>query len=48
MIPYLRDPDFIGRMAILERMDQIFLKYRSLALVGLGGVGYVLSPDALA
>ena len=34
------DPDFVGRDDIMRRMDQQFTKNNSVALVGLGGIGY--------
>lgn len=39
MVPFLRDPKFIGRQAIIEDIEMRFRGRRRVALAGLGGVG---------
>ena len=39
-VPFRRDPDFVGRTTLLERIDkQCSVPASRVALVGLGGVG---------
>ena len=38
-IPFPRDPDFIGREEVLERVKEAFQSHSHVALVGLGGIG---------
>lgn len=42
LIPFARDPDFVERGAVLTQIQQgCALLGSKIALVGLGGVGYV-------
>jgi hypothetical protein len=55
IVPYRRNPDFVGRHSILEQIKEQFGhgKHRSdsfrsrVALYGLGGVGYVYLPGKI-
>jgi hypothetical protein len=40
-VPFERDPNFVRRGEIIETIRLKFETHRRLALVGLGGVGYV-------
>jgi hypothetical protein len=45
-VPFDKDPDFIGRQDILGALELQFSRresHKRVVLVGLGGVGYVLS-----
>ena len=44
-IPLRRNPDFVGREDILNRIDEAFHSQNHLALVGLGGTGQVKHSD---
>lgn len=39
MMPFSRDPNFLGRTDVIEALESRFLKQRQVALAGLGGVG---------
>lgn len=41
MIPFDRDPKFVGREDVIKEIDRRFERQRHVALCGLGGVGYV-------
>ncbi len=44
MIPFRKDEDFVGKEDIIKMIGERFLNFRSVrrvALLGLGGVGYV-------
>ena len=46
-MPFAQDKDFVGREDILRSIEQGFAQpttLRRIALAGLGGVGYVVSP----
>ncbi len=49
VIPFGRDEDFVGQEDIIKMMDERFLNFKSVrrvALVGLGGVGFVwIDPE---
>ena len=40
-VPFTRDSHFVGRESILSQLDEGFSRVNRMALVGLGGVGYV-------
>jgi hypothetical protein len=39
MVPFHRDPNFLGRRSTLELIDQTLSSQPSVALSGLGGIG---------
>jgi hypothetical protein len=41
IVPFYRDSDFVGRRSYIKRINELILRTRRAALVGLGGVGYV-------
>jgi hypothetical protein len=46
-VPFNKDPDFVGRQDILQALELQFSQresHKRVVLVGLGGVGYMLSP----
>ena len=39
MVPFERDPKFVGRMDFIAELDQRLISSRRVALAGIGGIG---------
>ena len=44
LVPFERDPKFIGRGVVIDEISQKFKAQRRVAIVGLGGVGKLFPP----